>query len=52
MFFLKKFSWNDTFKAVVIGKTTGKFMPNDVDYKISDKTSVEECIKLAQKLTS
>lgn len=49
--FFKKFSWNETFKAVVIGKTTGKFMPNEVNYKISDRTSVEECVKLAYKLT-
>lgn len=49
--FFKKFSWNSSFKAIVIGKTTGKYMPSDVKYEISDKTSVDECIKLAYKLT-
>ncbi len=49
--FFKKILWKDTFKAVVIGKTTAKFMPKEVKYQISDKTSVQECIKVAQKLT-
>lgn len=45
--FFKKFSWDKSFKAIVIGKTTAKYLPEYVDFKISEKTSIEECIKLA-----
>lgn len=46
--FFKKYRWNETLNAIVIGKTTAKYLPKDVNYQISSKTSVEECIKLAQ----
>ncbi|PLY05372.1 MAG: uroporphyrinogen III synthase [Arcobacter sp.] len=49
--FFNKYSWNDTLKAIVIGKTTGKYMPDDIKYEISSETSLEECIKLAKRLT-
>ena len=45
--FFKKYSWDKSFKAIAIGKTTAKFLPKYVDFKISNKTSIEECIKLA-----
>jgi len=45
--FFKKYSWDKSFKAIAIGKTTAKFLPNYVDFKLSDKTSIQECIKLA-----
>lgn len=49
--FFKNFSWNDSLKAVVIGNTTAKYLPSNVKFEVSSKTSVQECIKLAQKLT-
>ena len=49
--FFKKYNWNETFKAIVIGKTTAKYIPNNINYEISSKTSIEECIKLAHKYT-
>lgn len=48
--FFKKFNWHDSFTAIVIGNTTAKFLPNEVDFFVSSSTSVEECVKLAQKL--
>jgi uroporphyrinogen-III synthase len=48
--FFKQYSWKDSYKAVVIGKTTAEFLPSNIDYKISSKTSIEECIKLAKQL--
>ncbi len=48
--FFKKFSWRDSFQAIVIGKTTAKFLPKGIKYQISKMTSVQECIKLAHKL--
>ena len=47
--FLKKYKWNNTLRAVVIGKTTAKYLPNDIKFEISSNTSIEECIKLATK---
>lgn len=48
--FFKKFSWNSSFKAILIGKTTAQYLPKElVKYKISSTTSVKECIKLALK---
>lgn len=48
--FFKQYSWNDSYKAVVIGKTTANYLPKEVDFLISSETSIEECIKLARQL--
>lgn len=49
--FFKKYNWNDSLKAIVIGKTTAKYLPSNIKYQISSQTSVEECIKLAHSYT-
>jgi len=49
--FFKKYKWNDTLRAVVIGKTTAKYLPENINSEISPTTSIEECIKLALKTT-
>ncbi len=48
--FFQNFTWDSTYKAIVIGHTTAKYMPKDIDFTISSKTSVEECVKLAFSL--
>jgi len=46
--FFKKFSWHNSYKAVLIGKTTAKFLPKEVEnYIISPNTNVQDCIKIA-----
>ena len=47
--FFQQYSWNDSYKAIVIGKTTALYLPKNVDYTISSKTSIDECIKLAKQ---
>lgn len=47
--FLATYDWNETFKAISIGRTTAMFLPKDISCEISDITSVEECVKLALK---
>lgn len=47
--FFKQYSWNDSYKAIVIGKTTANYLPKNVNYEISSQTSIEECIKLAKQ---
>ncbi|AXX92461.1 uroporphyrinogen III synthase [Malaciobacter molluscorum LMG 25693] len=47
--FFKKYSWNNSLKAIVIGKTTAKYLPENVDFEISNYTSVDECVNLAKR---
>lgn len=49
-YFFKQYSWDISYKAIVIGKTTAKYIPKDIPYLISSETSIKECIKLAQNL--
>ena len=48
--FFKQYTWNDSYKAIVIGKTTANYLPKEVEFSISSETSVEECVKLARQL--
>lgn len=45
--FLKNYTWKESYKAITIGKTTAKYLPENINFRISSKTSIEECIKLA-----
>ena len=47
--FFRKYSWEDSFKAIAIGKTTALYLPKNIKCEISSLTSVEECVKLAFK---
>jgi len=49
--FFKKYNWDSSFKAIVIGKTTASYLPKSINYQISKITSAEECVKLALKIT-
>lgn len=47
--FFSQYKWKDNYKAIVIGKTTAKYLPKEVDYTISSETSIDECINLARQ---
>src|SRR5574344_662880 len=47
--FFRKYSWEDSFKAIAIGRTTAMYLPKNIECEISSITSVEECVKLAFK---
>lgn len=47
--FFKKYIWEDSFKAIAIGRTTAMYLPKNIECEISSITSVEECVKLAFK---
>jgi len=49
--FFSKFSWNPTYKAIAIGKTTAKFLPTNIKFEISEIQSIESCICLAKQLS-
>ena len=48
--FLKTHEISQKSKLIVIGKTTAKAVPKDVEYILSPETSIESCMKIASKL--
>lgn len=48
--FFKNFSWNVTYKAVVIGNTTAKYMPENISFSIASKQSIDACVEEAKRL--
>ena len=47
--FLKNNALHNKQDIIVIGATTAKSLPTGINYKISDKTSIDSCIKIALK---
>ena len=45
--FFKNFNWDKSFRAIAIGKTTAKYLPKNINYKVSNIQSIEACIELA-----
>ena len=50
--FLKYNSIHPNSKVVVIGKTTADSLPDNIEYEVSEKTSIDSCIELALKLSN
>jgi uroporphyrinogen-III synthase len=50
--FLENFAWDESYKAVSIGKTTAKFFPEYIKPYISETTSLESCVKKAIELNN
>ncbi|WP_455757620.1 uroporphyrinogen-III synthase [Sulfurimonas sp.] len=48
--FLKNHTISPHAKVVVIGKTTAKALPETIQYIVSNKTTIESCIKIAKKI--
>ena len=48
--FFKRFAWDESYKAVVIGEKTASFMPKEIKYTISDKQTIPDCIELGKYL--
>lgn len=47
--FFNQYSWKNSYKAIVIGKTTAKYLPKEINYIISSQTSITECINIAKQ---
>lgn len=47
--FFKQYSWKDSYKAIVIGKTTADYLPNNINFIVSSETSIAECVNLAKQ---
>ncbi|NQY23793.1 MAG: uroporphyrinogen-III synthase [Campylobacteraceae bacterium] len=48
--FFKQYSWDKSYRAVLIGKTTASYFPSNLDYAISAKPNIKSCINLAKEL--
>jgi uroporphyrinogen-III synthase len=48
--FFKNYEWHNSYQAITIGKTTAEYLPKNINYILSEKTSIDECIKLAKQL--
>ena len=48
--FFKKFAWDESYKAVVIGKKTASFIPKEIKYTLSQRQTIPDCIKLGSAL--
>jgi uroporphyrinogen-III synthase len=48
--FLKNVTWDNSFRAISIGKTTSQYFPEYIIPTISDSTSLEACVQKALEL--
>ena len=51
-YFFENFTWDESYKAVVIGHTTAKYLPEEIAYVVSKTTSIDDCIALAKEEAS
>jgi uroporphyrinogen-III synthase len=48
--FLENVTWDDSYRAISIGKTTSQYFPKYINPIISDNTSLEACVQKALEL--
>ncbi len=48
--FFKRYSWKDSYKAVVIGTKTASYMPDGVRFDLCSIQTIPACIELAKTL--
>lgn len=48
--FLKNFEWDESYRAIAIGKTTAAHMPKYIRAYIAETTSLDSCVKRALEL--
>jgi len=48
--FLKNFTWDKSYHAIVIGEATKKYLPKNIKVSVADAPSIEACIKKAKSL--
>ncbi|MFV0481203.1 MAG: uroporphyrinogen-III synthase, partial [Campylobacteraceae bacterium] len=49
--FLENFAWNETYKAVAIGKKTANAFPKDIKVNIAPMQTTQSCVLFAQTLS-
>jgi len=48
--FFKKFSWDESYRVVVIGEKTASFVPKEIGYTLAPKQTIPSCIQTAKNL--
>ena len=48
--FFENFLWDKTYTAVVIGESTQKHLPDEVEYVVAKKPTIDACIEKAQEI--
>jgi len=48
--FFRCFKWDESYKAVVIGKVTASYMPKEVGFVMAKEQTIPSCIKVANSL--
>jgi len=48
--FLKNFKWDESYRAVVIGKATKVHLPVNANYVVADEPMIVSCIKKAKEI--
>ncbi len=51
-YFLKVFSWDESYTAISIGKTTAQYFPKNIKPVIADDTSFKSCVDKAIELSA
>jgi uroporphyrinogen-III synthase len=49
--FFKNFSWDESYRAVLIGKATKEHLPNYCKYLVADAPLIDLCIKKAKEIS-
>lgn len=50
-YFFKVFSWDESYKAISIGKTTAQYFPRNIKPFIADNTSFKSCVDKAREIS-
>ena len=50
--FLKNFSWDMSYIAIVIGESTKAHLPKNIQYEVADEPTIDACIKKAYTILS
>lgn len=48
--FLKSFTWDESYTAVVIGKATKEHLPSNARYEVADTPLIDSCIEKARQV--
>ena len=48
--FLKKFQWDNSYTAVVIGEATKEHLPQNVRYEVADEPTIDACVSKAKHI--
>jgi uroporphyrinogen-III synthase len=49
--FFRYFEWDESYKAVIIGKKSASYMPRDIDFVVAKEQTIKSSIELAKSLS-